>query len=197
MLEYATGRSSRPAAFCDHAGACENFFSGGTDEEDEDKALGIIMRSESYDEPAFMVERLTWDVLDDELDESDLTTIAGRLSELRNRDEHAIDRVLRGSSLERAVLGKAPSADMQAELGQRVTWLGGVARPARDPAARPSGGAPGLDRADRASRPRDAPPGVPVLLETLADRPPARRATCACSPGMPCTTTASPRGSSR
>ena len=84
------------------------------------------MRSESYDELAFMVERLTWDVLDDELDESDPDDDR-RSAQRAAQPGRARDRPRPARSVARpAVLGKAPSADMQAELGQQVTWLGGV-----------------------------------------------------------------------
>ena len=104
-VRHGRSESLLRAFWGDHAGACENFFSGGTDEDEEQGARDHHALRELR-QLAFMVERLTWDVLDDELGESDLTTIAGRLSELRNRDEHAIDRVLRGLSLDGTVLGE-------------------------------------------------------------------------------------------
>jgi hypothetical protein len=127
LLSYCRNRSSSvlTSLWESHVGACRNLFSGGTDEADEDKALRIIMRSESFRELAFMVEKLSWDVLDDELDEADLTQIAAQLSALRNRVEHAVDAVLRGLALNPSTFAQSQSADVDAAIAQRVVWLGG------------------------------------------------------------------------
>jgi len=130
LLSWATGRdkSVTRAIWEDQVGAVKNFFSGGTDEEVEDKALHIIMKSETYAELAFMVNKLTWGVLDDELDEEDNTQIAARLSTLRDRDEHAIDAVLRGLALNPETFAQSQSAAVDQLILTRVTFLGGPGR---------------------------------------------------------------------
>jgi hypothetical protein len=130
LLSWAKGRdkSVTRAIWEDHVGAVKNFFSGGTEEEDEDKALSIIMESESYAELAFMVNKLTWDVLDDELDEHDNTQIAARLSTLRDRDEHAIDTVLRRLALNPGTFAQSQFVDVDQSIHDRVTFLGGPGR---------------------------------------------------------------------
>jgi hypothetical protein len=130
LLSWAKGRdkSVTRAIWEDRVGAVKNFFSGGTDEEDEDKALHIIMKSVSYAGLAFKVNKLTWDVLDDELDEKDNTEIAARLSTLRDRKEHAIDMVFRGLALNPENFPQSQSADVEQAIRDRVTFLGGPGR---------------------------------------------------------------------
>lgn len=101
----------------------EDLFDGGTDEDDEDKALSIILNAESYGEIAFMANRLGWDALDDDLDEGDLTKIAGRISALRNRREHLADKVIRGLALNPDTLGGNNDA-----ITKRVQGLGDFGR---------------------------------------------------------------------
>ena len=126
LLAYCKSRSPsvKRSIWLDHAAACENVFAGGTDEEDEDKALNIILGSESYEELAFIIESLTWTEMDDELDERDLTNIAGRIRDLRNRREHLVDRQLRALALEPETFADIPAAQTAAAINQRVTWLG-------------------------------------------------------------------------
>jgi hypothetical protein len=124
-------KSVTRAIWNDHLGAVKNFFSGGTSEEQENRALNIIMKSGSYAGLAFIVNELSWDVLDDELDEKDNTDIAGRLSALRNRNEHAVDAVLRGLALDPGTFTGSQavqSADVDQSIHDRVTFLGAPGR---------------------------------------------------------------------
>jgi hypothetical protein len=130
LLAYASLRdkSITRAIWEFHVDAVNNLFSGGTDEEDEDTALAIIMKSESYEELAFMVNKLTWDVLDDELDEANNTKIAARLSTLRDRREHAVDAVFRGLVLNPETFTQSQSGAVDQSIHDRVTVLGGFCR---------------------------------------------------------------------
>lgn len=70
-------------------------FDGFTSEEEEDAALSTILSAESADELTFMVNVLTWDGLDDDLDEPDLDQIAQRLSQLLDHRDYTVDALLR------------------------------------------------------------------------------------------------------
>ncbi|HQR52089.1 MAG TPA: hypothetical protein PLZ79_02385 [Burkholderiales bacterium] len=109
-------------------GAIQEMFSGGTDEALEDKALKILLKAGSYAELAFMVNRLTWDVLDDELDEQDNTQIAERLSVLRDPVEHTVDGVFRGLSLSPGSFPDIPVATITQSIHQRLGFLGDLGR---------------------------------------------------------------------
>jgi hypothetical protein len=99
-----------------------------TDEALEDKALNILLKAGSYAELAFMVNRLTWDVLDDELDEQDNTQIAERLSVLRDPVEHTVDGVFRGLSLSPEAFPDTPVATITQSVQQRLGFLGDPGR---------------------------------------------------------------------
>ncbi|QYO66772.1 hypothetical protein [Leptolyngbya sp. 7M] len=73
----------------------DNLFSGGTSEEDEDKALNLLLGCSRADDLIDLVNKLTWDRLDDELDESDLTQIMDRLKVLLDRRDYLIGFLLR------------------------------------------------------------------------------------------------------
>jgi hypothetical protein len=73
----------------------EDLFGGGTDEEDEDKALSILLSAESSEELIFYIKAITWSELDDELDEPDLDAIASHLSGLLDRETYLVTLLLR------------------------------------------------------------------------------------------------------
>jgi len=73
----------------------EDLFGGGTDEEDEDKALSILLSAESSGEFTFYIKSITWSELDDELDEPDLDKIARHLSGLLDRETYFVTLLLR------------------------------------------------------------------------------------------------------
>jgi hypothetical protein len=105
--------------------AIEAHFAHGTNEESEDRALALILDADSYAEIAFLLNALRWDRLDDDLDEIDLTGIAARISLLRDRDEHLLDRVLRRLSLEPEAFPDMSSVDVDAAIRDRVAALSG------------------------------------------------------------------------
>lgn len=128
LLDWASARnkSITRAMWDDHLGAVRSLFDGGTNEAQEDRALQILMQAESYAELAFLVNNLTWDRLDDDLDEGDNTQIARRLSILRNRNEHAVDAVLRRLALNPGAFDQSATVDQL--IHDRVTFLGGPGR---------------------------------------------------------------------
>jgi hypothetical protein len=63
-------------------------FDGGTDEEDEDRALAILLGSTRMEDLTFLVNKLTWDGLDDDLDEGDLNQIMDRLKVLMDKRQY-------------------------------------------------------------------------------------------------------------
>jgi hypothetical protein len=73
----------------------ERRFSGGTSEEEEDEALAILLSCSRADDLIDLVNKLTWDRLDDELDESDLTRIMDRLQVLLDRRDYLVGFLLR------------------------------------------------------------------------------------------------------
>jgi hypothetical protein len=73
----------------------EDLFGGGTDEEDEDKALGILLSADSSEELIFYIKAITWSELDDDLDEPDLDAISDRLSTLIDHEVYIVYRILR------------------------------------------------------------------------------------------------------
>lgn len=107
-----------------------NLFDGGTNEDEEDEALAVVLGAESYPEIAFMVNSLGWDALDDDLDEHDLTEIAGRISVLRNRPEHLPAAVIRGLALDPNELAKGQADKNAAAIAGRVRDLGRFGRQA-------------------------------------------------------------------
>jgi hypothetical protein len=73
----------------------DDLFSGGTSEEEEDEALNLLLGCSRADDLIDLVNKLTWDRLDDELDESDLTQIMDRLKVLLDRRDYLIGFLLR------------------------------------------------------------------------------------------------------
>src|SRR5687767_3101877 len=61
-------RSVRHAIWHHKLNKIRDLFAGATTEAEEDEALAILLSAESGSEAAFLVNNLTWDVLDDELD---------------------------------------------------------------------------------------------------------------------------------
>jgi hypothetical protein len=70
-------------------------FGGGTSEDEEDEALGILIGSTRAEDLVFLVNTLTWDGLDDDLDEGDLTRIMDRLKVLLDRRQYLAGFLLR------------------------------------------------------------------------------------------------------
>jgi hypothetical protein len=71
----------------------DGMFSDGTSEEDEDRALAILLGA---DKPGtlFLINALTWSRLDDELDEPDLTQIALHLSRVCDARDYRVGAIL-------------------------------------------------------------------------------------------------------
>lgn len=128
-LAFNSSKSLKRTIWEQHLRQVKNLFDEGSEEE-EDAALKIILKSESYAEIAFMVNDLSWTVLDDALDEMDNTQIAQRISALRDRDEHAVDAVLRRLALNPETFGQSQSAALEQAIHDRVTSLGGHGRAA-------------------------------------------------------------------
>jgi len=89
------GKSVRRAIWEHKYKKVDDLFSGGTSEEKEDQALAIILSAESGDEAAHLVNKLTWDRLDDDLDEPDLDRILGHASRMLERRDFPAIRILR------------------------------------------------------------------------------------------------------
>lgn len=85
----------RHMAYDRNLGTIRRLFEGGTSEEEEDRALAILVASENAAELIFYVNNLTWDTLDDELDESDLDQIAQRLRDLLDQRDYIVHSILR------------------------------------------------------------------------------------------------------
>ena len=104
------------------------FFGGGTSEEQEDKALNILLGAESADELLFLVRNLLWTNLDDELDENDIDSLAGTLSMLLDRSDSRLHRWLgRFVTADPWVVHEVDQATVLAEINATVpTYSGGV-----------------------------------------------------------------------
>ena len=72
-----------------------DLFEGATSEAEEDEALAIILSAESADEIIFLVNNLTWDGLDDDLDEPDLDRILHLLAKMVERRDYPVIGILR------------------------------------------------------------------------------------------------------
>jgi hypothetical protein len=72
-----------------------NLFGGSTSEGEEDEALGILLGCTRAEDLIYLINKLTWDQLDDELDEGDLTQIMDRLKVLFDRRGYLIGFLLR------------------------------------------------------------------------------------------------------
>ncbi|MGN9784586.1 hypothetical protein ACTMTF_24340 [Nonomuraea sp. ZG12] len=72
-----------------------SLFDGATSEEEEDMALGHLLGCTRADDLIFLVNKLTWDGLDDDLDENDLTRIMDRLKVLLDRRNYLVGFLLR------------------------------------------------------------------------------------------------------
>jgi hypothetical protein len=70
-------------------------FRGGTSEEEEDQALALLLGSRHAADLINLVNSLTWERLDDELDEGDLTQIMDRLKVLLDRRDYLVGFLLR------------------------------------------------------------------------------------------------------
>ncbi|MFJ9646470.1 hypothetical protein, partial [Streptomyces sp. NPDC101206] len=70
-------------------------FDGGTDREEEERALGILTGTEHADDLVFLVNKLTWDQLDDELEERDLDSIMDHLVTLFDRRDYLVGFLVR------------------------------------------------------------------------------------------------------
>lgn len=73
----------------------DHFGGVDTSEEEEDKALQLILSSNSSITLRRLVNAVTWDELDDELDEADLTEILLRMRELIDFSEYSVGAILR------------------------------------------------------------------------------------------------------
>ena len=95
MLCTLTGDTSiRSAVWQKRLSRIESLFDGGTSEEDEDKAIDVLNRAAGGAALSWLMTKLGWDRLDDDLDEADLTKLAERLRLVKDRDEYTVDRLL-------------------------------------------------------------------------------------------------------
>ncbi|MFF4550781.1 hypothetical protein ACFY1J_42560 [Streptomyces sp. NPDC001406] len=73
----------------------DELFDGATSEEEEDIALQHLLDSSRASDLAFLVNKLTWSGLDDELDQTDLNRIMDRLMVLMDRHDYLVGFLLR------------------------------------------------------------------------------------------------------
>ena len=74
----------------------KSLFEGYTNDDEEDEALAWIMSVKTAEDLIFLINQLTWDALDDDLEEADLTDIACRLSQLLDLQDHfGVSSILR------------------------------------------------------------------------------------------------------
>lgn len=73
----------------------DDYFSGGTSEEEEDKALGLLLSTWRAGDLHYLVNRLTWDGLDDDLDEPDLSRIARHFQQLTDHRDYSVAFLMR------------------------------------------------------------------------------------------------------
>jgi len=95
FVRGAGGKSVRRAIWQHKVNKIDDLFGGATSEEQEDEALALILSAESGDEAAFFVNNLTWDGLDDDLDEPDLDQILRHTSRMLERRDYPAIRILR------------------------------------------------------------------------------------------------------
>lgn len=75
--------------------AVNGHFRGFTSEEEEDEALDLLLSTRRAADLQNLVNTLTWDGLDDELDEADLTRIAKQLHELLDHRDYSVAFLMR------------------------------------------------------------------------------------------------------
>jgi len=95
FVEAGGGTSVREAIWHHKLRAINQLFLGSTSEEEEDQALALMLSAESGDEMAFLINNVTWDGLDDDLDEPDLDQILRHASLLLERRDFIAIRFLR------------------------------------------------------------------------------------------------------
>jgi hypothetical protein len=95
FVRAAGGKSVRQAVWRHKLAKVRDLFDGGTSEEQEDEALAWILSAESGDEAAFFVNNLSWDAMDDDLDEPDLDQVLGHTSRLLERRDYPVILLLR------------------------------------------------------------------------------------------------------
>lgn len=98
LLEFVRShgqRSVKRAIWDARLERIRSFFDGGTDAEEEQKALNILVGADSADELLFLIGGLGFDALDDDLIETDVNLVVVKLSELLDRRDYRVNRVLR------------------------------------------------------------------------------------------------------
>jgi hypothetical protein len=95
FVEAGGGTSVREAIWHHKLRAINQLFLGSTSEEEVDQALALMLSAESGDEMAFLINNVTWDGLDDDLDEPDLDQILRHASLLLERRDFIAIRFLR------------------------------------------------------------------------------------------------------
>ncbi|HEV2856584.1 MAG TPA: hypothetical protein VHC97_27605 [Thermoanaerobaculia bacterium] len=88
--------SLREAIWKWNLGRIQFEFDEGTSEEAEDRALALLLGAETGSELAFLTRKITWDRLDDDLDEPDIDEICSRLRDLLDRRNYAVGNLLEG-----------------------------------------------------------------------------------------------------
>lgn len=107
----------------------KNLFRGGTSEADEDRALELILSIPRARQMINSLNAITWDALDDELDEADLTQIIRRAQDLLDTRDYVVGSLLKYyflADLDEVVsfpavrLSTPPSYGFAADYGQDV-----------------------------------------------------------------------------